>query len=473
MRHVAPDRVSLAGAGRRPARSWLTLPILCAAVLIAQIDTSVVNLATKPIGEHFNAGVNSLQWVVDSYNLVYAALLLSGGLFADLLGRRRVFMAGAAVFTAASLICAFAPVIGVLIAGRAVAGVGAALLIPASLAIIRVAWPDPVERGRVLGIWTGCNGLALAIGPTLGGVLIAAFGWRSIFLIVVPLGFAAFALAIRGVPESSDPQDRHFDVVGQIFGALALGGLAVAAIESHREPVVAAIAFLVAAIAFALFIRIEQGRGAAALVPLGMFSIAEFRGATTATSGMTFGMYGMLFILPLFWLSAGTLGPMATGFAMTPSAIAYVITSPLSGRLTEKLGARLMTAGGVAIIGCGLLTIAATASTTSIVGAEIGLALTGIGMGFATGPLMAVAVGSVPAARSGTAAALINVARMAGATIGVAVLGATYAIADGGVGGLRLAMLLGGLAQVTAAAIAWRTTRGKARSDVENGDRAR
>ena len=458
MRHVTPDQLPIAGTNGQTIRSWLTLPILCAAVLIAQIDTSVVNLATRPIGDHFNAAIGPLQWVVDSYNLAYATLLLTGGLLADLLGRRRVFMAGAAIFTLASLICAFAPVIEVLIAGRALAGLGAALLLPSSLAIIRVAWPEPAERGRVLGIWTGCNGLALAIGPTLGGALIHSFGWRSIFLIVVPLGFAAFALAIRALPESSDPQDRNFDIVAQMFGAAALGGLAVAAIESHRDTRAAVIAFVIAVIAFVLFIRTERKSGAAALVPLSMFGIAEFRGATTATIGMTFGMYGMLFLLPLFWLSAGTLGAMAAGLALTPSAIAYVLTSPFSGRLTERLGARFMTAGGVATIGCGLLLIAATGSATAILGAEIGLALTGIGMGLATGPMMAVAVSAVPAARSGTAAALINVARMSGATIGVAILGAAFALAGGGVDGLRLAMLLGGLAQVTAAAVTWRTT---------------
>ncbi len=179
-------------------------------------------------------------------------------------------------------------------------------------------------------------------------------------------------------------------------------------------------------------------------------------------------MYGLLFLPPLFWLSTGTLSAGAAGLALTPSAIAYVLTSPFSGKLSERFGARLMTAGGVAIIGCGLLSIAATASTSAILGAEIGLTLTGIGMGFATGPLTAVAVGAVPAACSGTAAALINVARMSGATIGVAILGAVYALVGGGVGGLRLAMLLGGLAQVSAAAIAWRTTPREQR-DAQDG----
>ena len=392
----------------RPTRNRLTLPVLCVAVLVAQIDTSVVNLAARPIGEHFNAGVSALQWVVDSYNLVYASLLLTGGLLADLFGRRRVFMAGAALFSVASLISAVAPALWVLLAGRALAGLGAALLLPASLAIVRIAWPEPVERRRALGVWTGSNGLGLAIGPTLGGALINGFGWRSVFLIVVPLGLAAFALAPLAIGESADPNERDFDWAGQAFGAVALGGLAVAAIESHRAIAAAVVAFLVAAAALIAFIRIEAARGAAALVPLSMFAIRPFRGAVTATAGMTFGMYGALFLLPLVWLSRGALSPVAVGLALTPSAAAFVVTSPFSGRLAERVGSRLMMSGGVAIIGCGLILIGATASATALAGAEAGLALTGLGMGLATGPLMATAVGAVPAQRSGTAASLTS-----------------------------------------------------------------
>jgi EmrB/QacA subfamily drug resistance transporter len=427
------------------------------AVLVAQLDTSIANLAIAPIGRQFGASLSALQWVIDSYNLVYAALLLTGGLLADLLGRRRIFMTGVAVFAGGSLVCAAAPAMPVLLAGRALTGVGAALLLPASLAVLRVAWPDPVERGRALGIWTGCNGVALAIGPTLGGALIHGFGWRSVFFIVVPLAGAALALAPLAFAETADPHERDFDGWAQVCGALGLGALALAAIESHRDVGGAAVAFAVASVALLGFIRIEKRRGASALVPLSVFGLAAFRGAVTAAAGMTFGMYGMMFLLPLFWLSSGALGPVPAGLAMTPSAAVHVVTSPLSGRLAERFGARLMISGGVAIIGCGLVLIAATAS--DIWGAEISLALTGLGMGFATGPMMGAAVGAAPAARSGTAASLVNVARMSGATIGVATLGAVFAFAGGGAFGLTLAMLLGGAVQVGSALAAWVTTR--------------
>lgn len=453
------DPVFSGKAETQQQRRWLTLLTLCLAVLVAQVDTSVVNLAVRPIGDHFQAGVSALQWVLDSYNLVYAALLLTGGLLADLVGRRRVFMAGAAIFTAASLLCAFAPSIAILIGGRALAGLGAALLLPASLAIIRVVWTDEQERGRALGIWAGCNGLAFVIGPSLGGTLISRFGWASIFLVVVPFGLAALILAPLCIPESSDPRDRRFDASAQVLGALALGGLALAAIEAHGSMPAAAAALVVGTLALLLFIRVEAGQGAGALIPLDLFTAGEFRGAIVATAGMTFGMYGVLFLVPLLWLSTGRLDPTGAGIALMPMALVFVLVSPFSGSLTERIGSRLMAGGGVAVIGLGLLIIGMTAHLTSIAATEIGLAMTGLGMGLATGPLMAAAVGAVAAARSGTAAALINVARMAGATIGVAVLGAVFAMAEGGPEGLRASLLLGGLVQLTCAAYAWMTMR--------------
>ena len=443
----------------RVDRHPLTLLTLCLAVLVAQIDMAVVNLATRPIGDHFHAGVDALQWVLDGYNLVYAVLLLTGGLLADLYGRRRVFMAGLAIFVVASLVCAASPSIAVLIAGRAGAGLGAAMMVPASLAIIRVAWHDETERGRALGVWAACNGLAMAIGPTVGGLLIHAFGWRSIFLVVIPVGAAAFVLAPRAIDESADPHGRNFDTAAQALGAIALGGLALAAIESHDRPMVAAIAFVVALIALALFLKVERQQRDAALVPLDIFQVDAFRGAIAATAAMTFGMYGVLFLLPLTWQSNGTLSATQAGLALMPMALVFVLVSPLSGRLTEKIGLRVMTSGGVATIGLGLLVIALGANHASIAIDEAGLVLAGLGMGIATGPLMAAAVGAVDRARSGTASALINVARMAGATIGVAVLGAIYALVEGGADGLRLAMAAGGAVQLAGAAAAWMAMR--------------
>lgn len=442
-----------------PRRQGLALAALCLAVLVAQVDTAVVNLATRAIGLHFHAGVRALQWVIDSYNLTYAALLLTGGLLADLWGRRRVFLLGAGVFSAASLGCALAPSVAALVAARACAGLGAALLIPASLALIRVGWPDPAARGRVLGIWAACNGLALAVGPTLGGLLMQGYGWRGIFLAVIPLGLAAMALAWCALPESADPRGRRWDPGAQALGAAALAALALAGIEIHAAPGLAVAAGAAAATAIAGFIRIERRAGPAALVPLQLFRPAAFRGALGATAAMTFGMYGALFLLPLAWQDSGRFTAVQAGVALMPMALVFVLVSPCSGALGRRLGRRAMMAGGVAVIGTGLWLIGLGAAPARLAPAMAGLALTGLGMGLATGPLMDCAVSAVPAIRAGTASALVNVARMVGATLGVALSGSLYALAGGGMDGLRLAMLAGGTVQLAAAAAAWRMTR--------------
>jgi EmrB/QacA subfamily drug resistance transporter len=453
MNHVSSMTCGDAAARRR----WMTLAVICAAVLVAQIDTAVVNLAVRRLGDYFRTDVGHLQWVVDSYNLVYASLLLTGGLLADMLGRRRIFMWGVGIFTAASIACALAPSIGWLIAARAVAGAGAALAIPASMSIVRVVWRDTRERGRALGIWAACNGIALALGPTIGGLLIHAYDWRSVFLVVVPLGLAALFMARPLIPESADPHGRDFDVAAQAVGALGLGGLAYAAIRVHEAAWIAASVAVAGVAAWLLFVMMERKRGSRALVPLEIFHIKAFRAAIVATTGMTFGMYGLIFLVPLVWQSSGRMDAVRAGIALLPMALVFVIVSPLSGALVRMAGRRLMAAGGVFVIGCGLILVALGADHPSILPVEIGLALTGLGMGFATGPLMDTAVGAVAAARAGTASALVNTARMAGATIGVAVLGAVFALGHGGAGGLRVAMLAGGVAQIAAAALAWRS----------------
>ena len=438
----------------RATNRTLVLLALCLGVLVAQIDTSVVNLATHAIGVTFQAGVAPLQWVLDAYNLVYAVLLLSGGLVADLYGRRKTFAIGAAVMATGSLVCAFAPAIGVLITGRAMTGVGAALLLPSSLAIIRVVWPEPAARGRTLGIWASCNGLAFAIGPSIGGFLIGQFGWRSVFLLAVPLASAAFALAWLAIPESADPEGRHFDLPGQLSGGLALGGLALGAITGHQGGREWLAALLLTAVALPLFLWTERKRGDAALVPLDLFRIPAFSGAIAATAAMTFGAYGMIFLLPLVLQAEGHLTPGQAGLFMMPTALVFFAVSTQSGRLVQRFGVRAMTAGGTAVIGCGLLSIAATQAGSPIWLAQLGLLLTATGMGLNTGPLHGIAVGSVAQARSGTASALINVARMAGATLGVALLGAAFGLMHGGAAGLRAAMLIGGLVQLGGAMVA-------------------
>ncbi|MGH7041794.1 MAG: MFS transporter, partial [Acetobacteraceae bacterium] len=327
----------------------------------------------------------------------------------------------------------------------------------ASLAIVRVVWPEPVARRRALGVWASCNGLAFAIGPALGGLLIDRYGWRSVFFLVVPIALAAALLARLAVPESADPQGRNLDLAGQVLGALALGGFVFAAIAFRTSG--GAWAGALALAALALFLRVERRGGTAALVPLDLFAQPAFRGAVIATAAMTFGIYGMIFLLPLIWQSTGVLTPEQAGLALLPCALVFFAVSQWSGHLAQRFGVRAMTAGGTAIIGCGLLVVAATAAGRPLPLAEAGLVLAGLGMGLNTGPLMAVAVDAVTSARSGTASSLINVARMAGASLGVACLGAAFAGWHGGAGGLQVAMLAGGCVQLAGAWVAWAMIR--------------
>lgn len=446
-----------------PARHRLVLPALCIAVLIAQIDTAIVNLATEPIGAAFGARVGALQWVIDAYNLAYAVLLLTGGLIGDLFGRRRAFVLGAAVLSGASVVCALAPTLGVLIAGRALAGAGAALLIPASLAIVRVTWRDPAGRARALGIWAACGGIAMIVGPTLGGVLIPAFGWRSIFGIVIPFSVAAIVLASAVVPESADPQGRRFDPAAQVLGAIAIGCVVFATIDARHAPLRAVLLVAAAAAAVALFVRIERRLGTAALVPLDLFANRAFRGMLVGNGTMTFGGYGMLFVLPLAWQSHHVLDATGAGLALLPMSIPFALVSFGSGAAAARVGGRTAGAGGVALMGLGLAAIGIGAAGSTdrhapmLLWAEAGLALTGTGLGLAVGSLAATAVGAVDAARAGTAASLMNVTRMIGAVFGVAMLGALYDACGGDATGLRVAMLTGSALQLAGAALAWRT----------------
>lgn len=454
--HAAPER----SAPR--LQGWLerlVLLTLCLGVLVAQVDTSVVNLAMRSIGRSFGASVAALQWVLDGYNLSYAVLLLTGGLIADLYGRRHVFQAGAALIGTGSLACAFAPSISFLIGARLVVGVGAALLLPASLSIVRVVWPESGRRRWALGIWASCNGLAFAIGPTVGGAMIDWLGWPSVFLIAVPLVVAALAMAFFVLPNSADPEHRHFDLAGQLLGAITLGGLVFAGIQAHHNSPVWLASLVLAAAAFPLFLFVERRAGTAALVPLDLFRDSRFCGAIAATSAMTFGMYGTIFLLPFVWQKTQLLGAGEAGVALLPCALIFFLISSRSGALSTRYGVRLPIAGGTALIGAGLLVIAGTTLGRPLAMSECGLALTGIGMGFNTGPLMSVAVEAVTATRSGTAAALINVARMTGATLGVAVLGSVFAWCGGGAAGLRTAMITGGLVQLAGAAVAWHAIR--------------
>lgn len=428
-------------------------------VLIAQIDTSVVNLAAKQIGASLDVGVTTLQWVVDAYNLVYASLLLTAGTLADLYGRRRIFALGIALFTLGSLVCGVASDAAVLVAGRAIAGVGAALEIPTSLAILTVAYQDTRQRSQALGLWASCYGLALIIGPTLGGVLVESVGWRSIFLLIVPICVLALVLTATSVPESRDPKGRRLDAPGQALAIAGLGALAVAVIEGPRwgwQSTGSVAAFVGSALCLTLFVLRQKGCDGA-LMPLEIFKNRVFSASLGIAAAMTFGMYAMLFLTPLYLQAGRGEGVLQAALALLPMSVTYVIVSQWSGRIVNAYGPRLPMTLGMALMGTGLFMLALIPLSHSLLLVEAALLALGCGLGLNTAPLNAVAVANVPTARSGMASGLLNTARMVGATLGVAVLGAIFATFAGGdaAAGLAPAFIGGGIGEMLGAAAAF------------------
>src|SRR6516225_2289469 len=368
--------ITLTAREARPA-SGLILLTMSLGVLIAQIDTSVVNLAVKSIGSDLKASVTELQWVVDVYNFVYASLLLSAGTLADLYGRRRIFALGVALFTLGTAVCGLAPDVPTLVAGRAVAGLGAALDVPASLAIAAL----------------GSLSLAAIEGPR--------WGWASTGSV------AAFSLSV---------------------------------------------------VAAALFLRRQAGANDA-VVPLPMLRHRVFAACLAVATAMNFGAYAMLFLTPLYFQTARGASALDAAVVLLPMSLSYMVTSQLSGRIANKLGPRVPMTAGMGLMGLGLLVLALIPLNDSLVLIESGLLAIGCGLGLNVGPMNAVAVANVPVARSGTASGLINTARMIGATLGVAVLGAVFAmhVAQGVLGtrGLAPAYLGGGIGELIGAAVAF------------------
>jgi EmrB/QacA subfamily drug resistance transporter len=446
----------------RRNNTTVILVTMCLGVFVAQLDSQVVNLAIKHIGSDLQAGISQLQWVLDSYNLLYATLLLTGGTLGDLYGRTRIFVIGLGLIVIGSIVCAAAPNAAVLIAGRALTGIGAALEVPTSLAILTVTYRDAKQRGHAIGIWAGCNGLAAAVGPTVGGLLVDAAGWRSIFVLVIPICALGMVLAFRAVPESRDPKDRALDPAGQALAILALGTLAFVTIEGPHWgfgslPILALAAICIAS--GVLFVICERGK-AGALVPLEVFRIPDFNATLAAAGTMTFGMYALLFLTPLYLQSLGGASAFVVGVELLPMSLTFVLVSHYSGALAKRFGPRVLMTGGLAAMGMGLLLLTLVTATPNLVLIEAALLIIGVGLGLNTGPVNAVAVARLPPARSGTASGLVNTARMVGATLGIAVLGALFAVHAGDapeamLNGLRLAFLGGALVELAGAAIAF------------------
>jgi MFS transporter, DHA2 family, methylenomycin A resistance protein len=331
--------------------------------------------------------------------------------------------------------------------------------------VLSVAYPAAGQRARAVSIWAGVNGVAIALGPVLGGVLVDRFGWRSIFFVVVPLALLTLVL-VRWVVESADPTGRHFDLPGQALSMLGLGLLAIGAIEGQsrgwRSPLI--VACLVGAVlALAAFVAVER-RAAYPLVPLDIFGQQAFTGSLGVAAAMTFGMYGMLFLVPLYLQSVLAQTATAAGLLLIPMGLTFALSSVVSGRLSTSIGPRLLIGVGMALSAVGLGALSGLSRASVSPQFIVATLMLGLALGLQTGPLMAVAVANAPAERTGMSSGLINVARMLGATLGVAVLGSIFAASSHGahtsqqfMDGMYAALVTGALVEFVGCLIALAT----------------
>jgi len=412
----------------RGARSERTVLVtMCVGYFLVLLDVTIVNVALPQIGSGLHTQVSGLQWVVDAYALALAALMLAGGTIGDLRGHKRVVLIGLAVFGLGSLGCALAPNVAALIAGRAMQGVGAALLLPGTLAIVSQTFPDRRAQARAIGVWAGVGSLALPAGPLLGGALIAAFGWRAVFMINVPIVLLAIAACVVVVKESAQPGTRRLDAAGAVLGALFLLALTFAFIEGGRSGVARPGVVIAAACSVALlsaFVLVERRRGEQAMLPLALFRHRAFSAANAAAGAMNLGTLGTLFVLTLFLQSVQHRSALNAGLSLVPLFAPLAILAPLAGRLTSRIGSRLPTVAGLTVAAGGLaLLLPADAGSGYLVLLPAFL-LWGIGIGVLTPAVVAAAIAAVPERREGLASAVNNTARQAAGAIGIAVAGA-------------------------------------------------
>ncbi|HEX3518197.1 MAG TPA: MFS transporter [Solirubrobacteraceae bacterium] len=423
------------------------LVVASAGYFFVLLDVTIVNVALAHIGSDLGGSRASLQWVVDAYALVLAAFMLSSGDLADRFGAPRVFAMGLALFGLASAGCAAAPSIGFLIGARALQGLGAAAILPTSLAIVNQLFTDPSERPRAIGTWAALGGSAMVAGPVLGGVLVAAVSWRAIFWLNVPLAALASALAVALIPAQSPRKARRLDLGGQISGALALLGLVSFLIESGREGFEAPVALVAAVLGLTSavsFVCCERSRRQP-LLELSWFAKPELSAANAASGLMNMGTLGALFAIGLYLQQSRGLSALDAGLTLVALAAPLAFLTPFSGRLVAASGPRRPAGIGLMICGGAYLGLAGVGASITAPGGIALLALAGTGMGIAVPGLVAGATQALGEGRAGIAAAINNTARQVGGAVGVALIGglgsfSTALVASGA------ALLLGGSA---------------------------
>jgi len=437
-----------APGGPRPG---VTLAAAMAGFFMITLDAVAVNVALPSIRGELGGGITGLQWVVDGYALMFAALLLSAGALTDRAGARRAFGTGLSVFLAASAACGLAPSLAALIAARFVQGTAAAMMMPSSMALLGHAYPDPARRARAVAVWAMGASVAATSGPVLGGVLALA-SWRLIFFINLPAG--GIALALLAQARRSPHRNVPFDWAGQAAAIVAMAGLTYGATQAGAQGFTAtsvATAFVVAAAALAAFLAI-QACGAHPMMPLGLFRSRNVAVAVAVGFAFMVGYYGLPFVMSLYLQQLRGLSPLATGTAFLPMMVIGAALTPFSARIAERLGARVLITGGLILMTAGLVIIGLTPSSAPTWALATVMILVGLAGPLVMPPVTAVLLNSVPGHHSGVASGVFNTSRQVGGALAVAAFGALLANRATFMHGLQVSLLLGAAVTLAAAA---------------------
>jgi EmrB/QacA subfamily drug resistance transporter len=405
----------------------LALAVLCTILFLTFLDNTVVSVALGSVQADLHAGVSALQWVVSAYALTFAGIMLACGMIGDEFGRKKVMLSGVAVFCAGSVVSALAPSTGVLIAGRAIMGVGAAASEPGTLSMLRHLYGDERTRTRALGVWTAVSGLALAAGPVVGGALVGVWSWRAIFWFNLVFGLAALAAGAMVLPESADPDAHRVDTAGALLGAAALTAFTFGIIDAETAGFAdlrVALLLAVSAVAAAAFLWWER-RAAHPLLDLKFLRVPLFLTANVVAFCAYFATFAVFFFTALYLAEVVGDSGYEIALAFLPMTTLMIAASLLAGRWTAVVGPRWSIFIGCMLFSAGLLlTTFALSPSPSYLPLAASLALTGIGVGTTVVPITSSALSAVPARRSGMAASATNTSREIGAVTGVAILGA-------------------------------------------------
>ena len=408
-------------------RRWWTLIVVCVATFMLLLDITIVNVALPDIERELNSSFSDLQWVIDAYALTLAALLLTGGSLADIMGRRRIFVIGIAIFTVASLLCALAGTPLVLNLARALQGIGGAFMFATSLALLASAYQGR-DRGTAFGIWGATTGASVAVGPLVGGVLTEGIGWEAIFLVNVPIGIGAIALALARVEESHAPTGGRIDWPGLVTFSgglfLLIFGLIRGNPEGWGSPLI--VACLGAAVVLGILFVLAERRSDHPMLDLSLFAKPAFDGASVAAFVLSASMFSMFLYLTLYIQNILGYSPLESGLRFLPVTLLSFFVAPVSGKFAERVGIRWFLGAGLALVGAGLLLMRGLEPGDDWTALLAGFLLAGGGIGLVNPALATAAVGVVEPQRAGMASGINSTFRQVGIATGIAGLGAIF-----------------------------------------------